>query len=608
MTDMSTAQESVRKTYNERGWKAIRNKQYVEAESLFQAAVKEAEANEAEDVTLAKSLFGLAFSLEEQRKYTEAEPVLTRSSTLFTNIDGPNSDGVTEVFNQHNNILQTQGKYDEAARLIKQQISSIEKQFGKNDLSVGYFFAELALLKSNECDFAEAESWFKKALANTEYNVSKRKTSDVSLGSCLCNLARVNYYQGRHVEAGLLNKRALGLLEKARNQSLAEIVIVLNDISNLNLALEKFDDALKYRRRSVKLLEEEFTTNHMFLAEYRRALAILLEIQGDTEEADKLDGDALKWLRSRRRWGTVTVAASQSALRKAEDCLESGDFCCAEHCFRCAIRFYENALGPEDGNVANLYDKMANAINKQGRSKESAVYRRRAERIRLIPKDVAARDGTAVGDNPIPLKIQEYFERAEALRVNRVNTLQGKIDGLKIGVASDREKFKAQSLKQLLVWEKSRDELNSLRLPTAPLPLPMSVGDIGFQEDLVDVFIWDERTISAKMYNLESAKKNKRDILCFQVKPNAELGDGWKVEIEAAREVIVANVDAASISKTPRLSAWPAKLMLRVAAEKPDVDLLKRFPEERRKRIQDLVVLEPVENPSDVEKYRKLFY
>ena len=605
---MSIAQEAAPKTSYERGWKAIRDQRYAEAERLFRVAVKEAESTEEEDVTLAKSLYGLASSLTEQRKYSEAEPLLKRALTLYTKLDGPLSDGVMMAFSQLEQVLQAEGKYDDAAVLFKQMISRTEKESGKNEIELGDYFAYLGILKQSECEFAEAELWFKRSLANTEYNVSKRKITEASLGTPFANLAAVNLHRGRYADAETLYKKALLLLETRRQQSFPQIAETLSHMSELYLIREKFELAVKYRRRSIDIYEAEFPAWHYTLAEQRRKLAIILEIQGNEEEASQLDDNAMKWLRFRPRWGVVPVAAAQPALRKAAKSFEGGDFVGAEHSLRIAIGFHEQTLGPEGGEVGKLYDEFANALEKQERTKESAVYRRRAERIRLIHKDGAARDGTAVGENPIPVKTREYFERAEALRVNRVNTLQGKIDGLKNGMANERGKFKAQNLKQLSVWEKSRDELRSLRIPTAPLPLPIDVGDIGFQEDLVDVFIWDSRTITAKMHTLESAKRNSRDILRFQVKSEAELGDGWEVKNEASQEFIVANVDTALISKSPRISVWPVKIMLRVVAEKPDAELLKRFPEERRKRIQDLVVLESVENPSEVEKYRKVFY
>ena len=61
---------------------------------------------------------------------------------------------------------------------------------------------------------------------------------------------------------------------------------------------------------------------------------------------------------------------------------ENGDYVRAEALYSSARSVYEQALGPDAANVAQLWDNLSRAIAKQGREKEAAVYTRRAQRIR----------------------------------------------------------------------------------------------------------------------------------------------------------------------------------------------------------------------------------
>ena len=61
---------------------------------------------------------------------------------------------------------------------------------------------------------------------------------------------------------------------------------------------------------------------------------------------------------------------------------ENGDYVRAEALYKSASGVYEQALGPDAANAAQLLDNLSRAIAKQGREKEAAVYARRAERIR----------------------------------------------------------------------------------------------------------------------------------------------------------------------------------------------------------------------------------
>ena len=242
---------------------------------------------------------------------------------------------------------------------------------------------------------------------------------------------------------------------------------------------------------------------------------------------------------------------------------------------------------PKDRDATNERERFFNSLLIDGRSNETP--------------DV---------DETIPQNIREYFHRAERIRISHVKSLEQRIDELKTSLMNTSPQFTANLRRQLSHVEKARDELKAFRKPIAPLPLPMEVGDIGFQEQLVRVIVWDKNLITASLY--ESVDISTLGYLPLHMKPEREISQDV-VAGEARKEFIVRNVDASKISKTNKdrsgfFIIWSAKAIFKVVATKPDPELLQRFPERPRQRMTDHPVLELVKTPSDIEKYRDLFY
>ena len=188
--------------------------------------------------------------------------------------------------------------------------------------------------------------------------------------------------------------------------------------------------------------------------------------------------------------------------------------------------------------------------------------------------------------------IREYFERAETIRLSRLKSLEESIAELRFAVMNAAAGLKVQKQRELAIAEKAHAELKTLQPFNPPLPLPYAVGDIGFQETLSGVSIWNDTTVTATVNSI-SIRYDKT------------------VSAGAIR-AIVKGVDTKSIAKLKpdrnNQRTWPSKLFLRVIATSPDEETLKQFPEGRRQSMRDCVVLEPFPKTSDIEDFRERFY
>jgi tetratricopeptide (TPR) repeat protein len=340
------AQESSRQAQNKEGRIALDQGKVAEAERLFRASIKEAESAGVEDKHLAYALGGLGEIFYRQRKYTEAQPYFVRSLEIYERL------GISCTVPAYANLAanyEAQGKYAEAESYLHRSIA-----FGKKDFGEDHPF--------------------------------------VTLG--MSQLAQIYRTQGRDAEAEKLFQQALAILDKMPGADYVQgTPAILFQFASLEQKLQKFDEAIRLLRRAMAIWEKKLPyghanslpADHPTLAYARRALAVLLEIQGQTNEAAKLDSQALEVLRKRPRSGDT--AESQRLTKEGDTAFENGDYVRAEARYRSAIGLYEQALGPDDAKVAQTYDQFARILDKQGREKEAAVFARRADRIRAqLPK------------------------------------------------------------------------------------------------------------------------------------------------------------------------------------------------------------------------------
>lgn len=226
----------------------------------------------------------------------------------------------------------------------------------------------------------------------------------------------------------------------------------------------------------------------------------------------------------------------------------------------------------------------------------------------VIEESPAAKNDGRDKDDPIPPKIREYLERAERIRLNRLEFVQKKIADLKFEVTNARPQMKGEMKRQLSVAEKNLTNLTKFREPIAPLPVPMEVGDIGYHEVLYRVSILGDTAIAARMHDLRVL--NDVATFEFHLKPNVELRDDLNSAV--MREFIVTSVDSSRISKLPADASnqriWQCKAFFKVASLTPDSALLMRLPEQLRDRLKGCAVLEPIGKSAEIESYRDAFY
>src|SRR5262249_37292621 len=118
---------------------------YAEAERVWQAALKEAEAFGPEDPRVAASLSNLGELHRRQGKTTDAEGEFRRALALVEKPRGPDDPQVARVLNNLGALLATQGKLADAEALFRRALTIREKAAEPNDLDIAASLDNLAM-------------------------------------------------------------------------------------------------------------------------------------------------------------------------------------------------------------------------------------------------------------------------------------------------------------------------------------------------------------------------------------------------------------------------------------------------------------------------------
>jgi tetratricopeptide (TPR) repeat protein len=128
------------------GAQARQQGRYAEAESLFQAALKEAEQSGPEGPRVALSLDNLAMLYYTQGRYAQAEPLYQRALAVAEKGLGPEDPYVATNLNNLGVLYRQQGKYAQAEPLHQRALAIREKRLGPEHPEVATTLDNLAEL------------------------------------------------------------------------------------------------------------------------------------------------------------------------------------------------------------------------------------------------------------------------------------------------------------------------------------------------------------------------------------------------------------------------------------------------------------------------------
>ena len=440
----ASAQATVRRTYHDEGWKAMLAAKYAEAERLFRAAIKEADATSTQDALYAHHLRGLGLVLVNAGRPNDAEPLFRRSLAITEKTEpGTNNHALilqdiadrefaranyvearrvyeqcVALLNQQSapsygalagalsgigGVLIQQSKFAEAEPYVKRALEAQQRAPDKSPGQIAAYTAQLGMLYYDQGRYDLAEPLVREALRLRE----QAGPEHPQVASGLHSLAMVTSARGNVTEAEALYRRSLAIAEKVYGPDNIQLTGTMNNLANIYFRTGRHAEAEALHRRSLALREATRGKEHLSVAIALANIAdiyVTLERYGD---ARPLLDRALA-IREKSGPETTVTAASLDALAWWH--LEQQQFAAGEPFARRSVAIREKVYGPNHRFVANALRSLALARYGQGAEAETVALLRRA----IALDRAGAKDGNR-DEAAATMKQGETFQAAGRL-------------------------------------------------------------------------------------------------------------------------------------------------------------------------------------------------
>jgi nephrocystin-3 len=278
------------------------------------------ERSGASDELLGLALNNVAFFLNLNAKYNEAEPLYRRGLEITEKALGEAHPTTASLINNLGGLLYDKGDYRGAEPLYRRALEVEEKVFGPEHPRTADSLHNLALLLRTKGDYQGAELLHRKALKIQE---SVRGRDHPETAECLSSLAELLSAKGDYEGSEPLCRRALAIRERVLGPNHLDTAASLHNLADLLRAKGDYEVAETFERRALEINERILGPYHPHTALSSHALAWLLSARGDDDGAKPLFQKAVKiWhqtLGSEHQHTKVAVGNLAQVLRTLGD-------------------------------------------------------------------------------------------------------------------------------------------------------------------------------------------------------------------------------------------------------------------------------------------------
>ncbi|MBS1990983.1 MAG: tetratricopeptide repeat protein [Cyanobacteria bacterium SZAS LIN-3] len=302
-----------------------------EAEKQLGAALKNADA----DARVVDTAGRLALILDQEGKFQEAKEQYERVFELDKKLHGQYSVEVGGDLNSLGLVCQHGGKFAEAEAFFKQAIAVFEKN--KKNLELAGVTTNLALLLQETARYEGVEPLLKQALALYE-----KSDNQLALAGVLDRYAAFCLLESRYFEAEALYNRALSVRQAVAGASSPLVADTLCELGRLHMSQGDFSRAESELRRALGIVRLT-SSDKGRAADTAAALADCLRSQEKYAEARVLYQEALDQLQSSS--GTKNARVAEALRNLAQNYVDTGEYSRAESLLLKALATDEEAYG-----------------------------------------------------------------------------------------------------------------------------------------------------------------------------------------------------------------------------------------------------------------------
>jgi serine/threonine protein kinase/tetratricopeptide (TPR) repeat protein len=262
-----------------------------------------------DDLSVAETLYNLAFLLREMGDDKEAEPLIREALEIQRRQGAENTAEYASGLNNLAALLQARSELDEAEKLYHESMNLKTKLVGAEHEDIGTALNNIGGIRHAKGDLVAAETYYRQALSMRRKLLSEDHT-DVAI--TLNNLAVVVEDRGNLAAAEPLYREVLAKRRKLYGE---RHPAVAQSLSNLGSLLQARGDARAAEPlfREAVSIADEFLPNHPNRGVYRKNLAGSLLAQGRPAEAEPAVREALEIFRKSEA-PALRIADAESVL------------------------------------------------------------------------------------------------------------------------------------------------------------------------------------------------------------------------------------------------------------------------------------------------------
>lgn len=318
--------------------------------------------------------------------------------------------------------LVTQNEYEAAENLLKELIPFKAKLYGEENYSTLKAKMALASLFSQTGKINEAEEIYQKILSKLLDGYKDGIVEPTSITSALSDYALICRARGDSAKAERFYRQNLEIADESK----MPLQYKLGYLAYLALTLSdqgKFDEAEKYLRQSIEILQQQSAFESIEITNLKTSLGSVLTEKGQLDEAEKNLKEAEQSYRKLQNPNSVPIF--DNLRLQAQVLYKKGNFKEAEKLINQVVEGYEKNATQTYINYATALTIKGLTLNQLGKLDEAEKNLRLAVKIRnenLPPNHfMAALTKSALGEI---LTNSKKFTEAEVLLVESYENLR----------------------------------------------------------------------------------------------------------------------------------------------------------------------------------------
>lgn len=307
--------------------------------------------------------------------YPQAEQLLEDAVRLRLDIYGAENEGFAESLNNLGEVLEAQGRYDEADSLHRRALAV--RRLGNDELAVAESLDNLAWIKYRQGQYDRAGELYGEALLLRRKKLGQE---DAMIAESFNNVAQVFHAKSQLDSAEVYYRFALAMNQKLLGEEHREVATNMSNLGNLLRLKGKKEQAEALHRQALDIRKKILGPDHPHVTTSMNSLAVILSEQGNYEDAEPLFREAIRIRREKLGDSHPQVGVPLTGLSVL--LRDKGELDSAEAIMRESLDLHRQTLPAGHIHIAHPLTALGALLVQKGKYREAEPYLREALQIR----------------------------------------------------------------------------------------------------------------------------------------------------------------------------------------------------------------------------------